>query len=112
MQDMQSVSPSEVLRLHQMNDVGILGIPVDFRPLFGVVHTRIYIAASLLHEILSFSGNYIMFASATTGLKKNNNLFSPCSKVMIAAVLNSVKNEQHGHSDCFKGTVIIIYCEI
>ena len=42
-------------------------------------------------------GNYIMFAQATDGTQANNNMFSPCSKERILAVLRSTR------SSCFTG---------
>ncbi|XP_064471888.1 disintegrin and metalloproteinase domain-containing protein 10-like [Ornithodoros turicata] len=44
------------------------------------------------------NGNYIMFAHATSGDKKNNNRFSPCSLKGINAVLNSKARNTKG---CF-----------
>uniref|UniRef100_T1IUZ6 ADAM10 endopeptidase n=1 Tax=Strigamia maritima TaxID=126957 RepID=T1IUZ6_STRMM len=43
-------------------------------------------------------GNYIMFARATSGDKKNNNKFSPCSLKSINAVLNTKARDAKG---CF-----------
>jgi len=43
-------------------------------------------------------GNYIMFARATSGDKKNNNKFSPCSLRQINSVLNSKARDSKG---CF-----------
>ncbi|CAL1300960.1 unnamed protein product, partial [Larinioides sclopetarius] len=43
-------------------------------------------------------GNYIMFARATSGDKKNNNKFSPCSLRSINAVLNTKARSTKG---CF-----------
>ncbi|GIX78661.1 disintegrin and metalloproteinase domain-containing protein 10 [Caerostris extrusa] len=43
-------------------------------------------------------GNYIMFARATSGDKKNNNKFSPCSLRSINAVLNTKARSVKG---CF-----------
>ncbi|EEB13829.1 adam, putative [Pediculus humanus corporis] len=43
-------------------------------------------------------GNYIMFARATSGDKKNNNKFSPCSLNSINPVLNTKARSQMG---CF-----------
>lgn len=45
-------------------------------------------------------GNYIMFARATSGDKKNNNKFSPCSLRAIEPVLNSKARSSKG---CFTG---------
>lgn len=45
-------------------------------------------------------GNYIMFARATSGDKKNNNKFSPCSLRAIEPVLNSKARSGKG---CFTG---------
>lgn len=45
-------------------------------------------------------GNYIMFARATSGDKKNNNKFSPCSLRSINAVLNTKARSVKG---CFTG---------
>lgn len=44
------------------------------------------------------NGNYIMFAHATSGDKRNNNRFSPCSLKSINAVLNSKARNTKG---CF-----------
>ncbi|XP_054721381.1 disintegrin and metalloproteinase domain-containing protein 10-like [Uloborus diversus] len=44
------------------------------------------------------NGNYIMFARATSGDKKNNNKFSPCSLRSINAVLNTKARSVKG---CF-----------
>jgi len=46
------------------------------------------------------SGNYIMFASATSGDRDNNNKFSPCSVKNISAVLDAVVDERK--HNCFK----------
>ncbi|ROT78498.1 putative disintegrin and metalloproteinase domain-containing protein 10 isoform X2 [Penaeus vannamei] len=43
-------------------------------------------------------GNYIMFARATSGDKRNNNKFSPCSLQQINSVLNSKARDVKG---CF-----------
>ncbi|CAG7827487.1 unnamed protein product, partial [Allacma fusca] len=43
-------------------------------------------------------GNYIMFARATAGDRKNNNKFSPCSLRSILPVLNIKARDLHG---CF-----------
>ncbi|KAK2704288.1 hypothetical protein QYM36_016626, partial [Artemia franciscana] len=43
-------------------------------------------------------GNYIMFARATSGDKKNNNKFSPCSLRSINGVLNAKARDSRG---CF-----------
>ncbi|KAK4292187.1 hypothetical protein Pmani_035029 [Petrolisthes manimaculis] len=43
-------------------------------------------------------GNYIMFARATSGDKRNNNKFSPCSLRQINSVLNSKARDSKG---CF-----------
>nr|AFJ24759.1 disintegrin and metalloproteinase domain containing protein-2 [Schmidtea mediterranea] len=43
-------------------------------------------------------GNYIMFASATSGDKENNNKFSVCSRDSIARLLNRVTK---GSGNCF-----------
>ncbi|KAK6184973.1 hypothetical protein SNE40_007309 [Patella caerulea] len=47
------------------------------------------------------NGNYIMFASATMGDKKNNDYFSVCSKDNITRVLDAVNNEREGKINCF-----------
>lgn len=47
-------------------------------------------------------GNYIMFARATSGDKKNNNKFSPCSLKAIEPVLNSKARSTKG---CFTGKI-------
>lgn len=46
-------------------------------------------------------GNYIMFARATSGDKRNNNRFSPCSLSAINPVLNVKARSARG---CFTGT--------
>ncbi|KAK3597917.1 hypothetical protein CHS0354_042258 [Potamilus streckersoni] len=46
-------------------------------------------------------GNYIMFPSATTGDRENNNKFSPCSKGNISRVLDAVINQRSGKVSCF-----------
>lgn len=48
-------------------------------------------------------GNYIMFARATSGDKRNNNKFSPCSLKAIEPVLNAKARSAKG---CFTGTYI------
>jgi len=45
-------------------------------------------------------GNYIMFASATSGDRDNNNKFSPCSVKNISAVLDAVVDERK--TNCFE----------
>lgn len=45
-------------------------------------------------------GNFIMFARATSGDKKNNNKFSPCSLKAIEPVLNAKARSAKG---CFTG---------
>ncbi|CAG2173558.1 unnamed protein product [Oppiella nova] len=45
------------------------------------------------------NGNYIMFARATSGDKRNNNKFSPCSLKSINAVLNTKAKSVKG---CFQ----------
>lgn len=45
-------------------------------------------------------GNFIMFARATSGDKRNNNRFSPCSLVSINPVLNAKARSSKG---CFAG---------
>jgi len=44
-------------------------------------------------------GNFIMFASATSGDRENNNKFSPCSLQNISAVLDAVVDERK--HNCF-----------
>jgi len=48
------------------------------------------------------NGNYIMFASATSGDKTNNHNFSSCSIGNMTQVLNAVLNELFGKENCFK----------
>lgn len=48
-------------------------------------------------------GNFIMFARATSGDKKNNNHFSPCSLKSINPVLNFKARSAKG---CFTGKLI------
>lgn len=45
-------------------------------------------------------GNYIMFARATSGDKRNNNKFSPCSLKSINGVLSAKARNEQG---CFTG---------
>lgn len=52
------------------------------------------------------NGNYIMFARATSGDKKNNNKFSPCSLRSINAVLNTKARSLKG---CFTGKQFSAY---
>ena len=46
------------------------------------------------------NGNYIMFASATSGDRDNNNKFSPCSVKNISAVLDAVADGKK--NNCFQ----------
>ena len=46
-------------------------------------------------------GNYIMFASATSGDRYNNNKFSNCSKQNVSAVLDAIADGQKV-PDCFR----------
>ncbi len=53
-------------------------------------------------------GNYIMFARATSGDKKNNRKFSPCSLKSVKKVLTA---KARGEKGCFIGkTVKLSYC--
>jgi len=45
-------------------------------------------------------GNFIMFASATSGDRENNNKFSPCSLQNISAVLDAVVDDRK--NNCFE----------
>ncbi|XP_053204127.1 disintegrin and metalloproteinase domain-containing protein 10-like [Panonychus citri] len=47
------------------------------------------------------AGNYIMYSSATSGERANNNKFSPCSVRNISAVLTAVFH-QEGKENCFE----------
>ena len=47
------------------------------------------------------AGNYIMYSSATSGERSNNNKFSPCSMRNISSVLTAVFNEE-GKINCFQ----------
>lgn len=47
------------------------------------------------------TGNYIMYSSATSGERGNNNKFSPCSVRNISAVLDAVFSQQ-GKDNCFQ----------
>ncbi|KAK2147322.1 hypothetical protein LSH36_559g00017 [Paralvinella palmiformis] len=47
------------------------------------------------------AGNYIMFASATSGDHTNNNRFSPCSIHNMTLVIDAVLNQQNGKVNCF-----------
>jgi len=47
------------------------------------------------------NGNYIMYASATSGDRLNNHKFSVCSIGNMTLVLNAVLNEQNGKVNCF-----------
>ena len=51
-------------------------------------------------------GNFIMFARATSGDKRNNNRFSPCSLSAINPVLNSKARSPKG---CFTGQSLARY---
>ncbi|XP_074661088.1 disintegrin and metalloproteinase domain-containing protein 10-like isoform X2 [Tubulanus polymorphus] len=55
------------------------------------------------------NGNYIMFASATSGDKSNNRMFSPCSKSNISEVLHAVLNKESGKRNCFDESNVA-YC--
>ncbi|RWS30733.1 disintegrin and metalloproteinase domain-containing protein 10-like protein [Leptotrombidium deliense] len=46
-------------------------------------------------------GNFIMYSSATSGERQNNNKFSPCSIKNISAVLHAVFNGEGKHN-CFQ----------
>ena len=48
-------------------------------------------------------GNFIMFASATSGDRENNNKFSPCSLQNISAVLDAVVDDRK--NNCFEQVV-------
>lgn len=50
-------------------------------------------------------GNFIMFARATSGDKRNNNRFSPCSLNAINPVLNSKARSLKG---CFTGEFLYV----
>lgn len=50
-------------------------------------------------------GNFIMFARATSGDKKNNNKFSPCSLKAIEPVLNTKARSAKG---CFTGGWLLL----
>jgi hypothetical protein len=47
------------------------------------------------------AGNYIMFASATSGDRSNNNKFSECSIRNMTNVLDAVLNGNNGKINCF-----------
>ncbi|KAK2193932.1 hypothetical protein NP493_4g01002 [Ridgeia piscesae] len=49
-------------------------------------------------------GNYIMYASATSGDKDNNDQFSPCSIRNMTLVIDAVVEEKHGKRQCFRET--------
>lgn len=49
-------------------------------------------------------GNYIMYASATSGDKDNNDEFSPCSIKNMTLVIDAVVNEKQGKRQCFRQT--------
>lgn len=59
-------------------------------------------------------GNFIMFARATSGDKKNNNKFSQCSLKAIEPVLNAKARSAKG---CFtgewelKGRLVVVWVE-
>lgn len=53
------------------------------------------------------AGNYIMFASATSGDRDNNNKFSYCSKMNISAVLDAITD---GRKDNCFGTSDGAFC--
>lgn len=50
----------------------------------------------------SDGGNYIMYASATSGDQANNNQFSSCSITNITLVLDAVLKEANGKKNCFE----------
>ena len=52
-------------------------------------------------------GNYIMFARATSGDKRNNNKFSPCSLKSINGVLSAKARNEQG---CFTGNRQSTFC--
>lgn len=66
-------------------------------------------------------GNYIMFSSATSGDKKNNAKFSPCSIGNISEVLMQVlqsypvdpqkflRSPSGGKRNCFSGTLLFLF---
>ena len=54
------------------------------------------------------NGNYIMFASATSGDRKHNSMFSTCSKGNISDVLDAVLNELNGKHNCFVGKYLVL----
>ncbi|XP_065321605.1 disintegrin and metalloproteinase domain-containing protein 10-like [Gordionus sp. m RMFG-2023] len=45
-------------------------------------------------------GNYIMFSSATSGDKSNNDRFSICSKVNMSKILDAIIFEKYGKVNC------------
>lgn len=47
-------------------------------------------------------GNFIMYASATSGDRQNNNKFSKCSVHNISAVLRAVFSNEGGKENCFE----------
>ncbi|KAI0207615.1 Disintegrin and metalloproteinase domain-containing protein 10 [Lamellibrachia satsuma] len=49
-------------------------------------------------------GNYIMYASATSGDKVNNDKFSPCSIGNMTLVIDAVVHEKSGKKQCFRQT--------
>lgn len=53
------------------------------------------------------NGNYIMFASATSGDRPNNSKFSTCSIGNISNVLDAIEDEKKWN--CFKGLLQTIY---
>ncbi|XP_064471133.1 disintegrin and metalloproteinase domain-containing protein 10-like isoform X2 [Ornithodoros turicata] len=48
-----------------------------------------------------WDGNYIMYASATTGTQKNNDQFSPCSNRNISAILLPLFSGESERENCF-----------
>jgi len=54
------------------------------------------------------SGNYIMFASATSGDRPNNSKFSSCSIANISSVLDAIQDNKK--RNCFKGSYKNFIC--
>lgn len=53
------------------------------------------------------NGNYIMFASATSGDRPNNSKFSTCSIGNISNVLDAIEVEKKWN--CFKGKILFSF---
>jgi disintegrin and metalloproteinase domain-containing protein 10 len=70
---------------------------------FGSPHDSGDVCTPFSGTTLNKQGNYIMFASATSGDRPNNSKFSPCSLGNITQVLHAVLQEQYGKKKLLRG---------